>query len=117
MIENSEIENTYIGVESTPSDGSPFGGLPTPTIVKNTTLKNFIDVQVGPQVDGRLGDGNYLDLNDDEFALMSLPSGSSGTSPRPSAYIDMNFAGTGDARDITKYSIVMVNQFQRRYVG
>ncbi len=74
VVQNSRIEGERIGIEAPTSDAS-LPGAPHPTIVRNTTLKNYINVLVAPAPDNRPFNGNALELRDDLFTLVpTIPS-------------------------------------------
>jgi hypothetical protein len=75
VVQNSRIEAERIGIAAPTSDAS-MPGEPQPTIVKNTTLKNYVNVLVQPAYDNRPNNGNALELRDDLFTVVTtIPSG------------------------------------------
>ncbi len=115
VIQNSRIEGVRIGIAAPIIDASQAGAL-RPTIIKNTTLKNYINILVLPTLDGSSGNGNALELRDDKFTLIpTLPSGPArASSIDPPANIQMKlWANNGTYLAMTQPSVVKVYNYNQ----
>ena len=119
VVQNSRIEGVRIGIAAPSSDAS-LPGQPRPTIVKNTTLKNYINVLVGPAGDNRPNNGNALELRDDLFTLVTtIPSGPAKASTvPPPANVQMQLKQSNNPNpypefNITQPSTVKVYNFNQ----
>lgn len=108
-VDHSDIEGMYIGMVSPSVSTSPYGLARTPTIIRNTTMKNLISVDVAPTTGGS-EDGNAVELDNDLFSTMTLTN--AGSSPTSYA-IYMGFGGPFDPRDLSRYSLVYVNDYNQ----
>jgi hypothetical protein len=112
VIRNSRIENMYFGVYAPRNDGSK-PGEERPTIIKNSTLKNHINIIVSPSEGSRPSNGNSLVVQDVKFSLLTnLPDGPSpAASVLPAANIYMQFAV--ENADYTQPSVVRVFNYNQ----
>jgi hypothetical protein len=109
VVQNSRIEGMYWGILAPTVDAST-PGVERPTIIRNTDLKNYINIVVSPVRDS-VGTGNSLEVRDVRFRLVTdLPSGPYPSSTiQPAANIQMKV--TGDQIDYTRPSIVRVYNY------
>lgn len=115
VIQNSRIEGVRTGIATALSDAST-AGVARPTIIKNTTLKNYINIYVLPALDDRGGNGNALELRDDKFTIIpTLPAGpAKASSIDPPANIEMKlWANNGTFLDYTQPSTVKVYNYNQ----
>jgi hypothetical protein len=112
VIRNSRIENMYFGIYAPRNDSSQ-PGVERPTIIQNSTLKNYINIIVSPSNGSRPSNGNSLVVRDVKFALLTkLPNGPSpAASVLPAANIYMQF--TADGTDYTQPSVVRVYNYNQ----
>ncbi len=108
VVENSRIEGAQSGIVTPTSDASIAGDL-QPTIIRNTTLKNYINILVSPAMDNLDGgNGNALEVRDVNFTMISLPRGSAPASVViPPANISMNLKISNGA---SPYPVVALTQ-------
>jgi hypothetical protein len=112
VIRNSRIENMYFGIYAPRNDSSQ-PGIERPTIIQNSTLKNYINIVVSPSNGSRPSNGNSLVVRDVKFALLTkVPDGPSpAASILPAANIYMQF--TADGTDYTQPSVVRVYNYNQ----
>ena len=106
VIESSRIEGARWGILAPRSD-STVPGTEQPTIIQDTTLKNYINIRVSPSQ----FTGNSLVVRNVKFDLTrTLPSGpASAAAVDPPANIQMRL--TSDNPDLTKFSTVRVYSY------
>ncbi len=93
VIQNSRIENYYEGIRAPTGDAS-VPGIERPTIIKDSTLKNYINITVFPARDNKSIAGNVLEVRNDKFVMIPiLGIQPFGTNVRPPANISMEHAG------------------------
>jgi len=104
VITNSRIEGARWGIIA-PRNDSTVVGKERPTVIENTTLKNYINIRVSPTSQG---EGNSLVVRNVRFELTrTLPTGPALLSAiDPPANIQMRLAS--DNPDLTKLSVVRV---------
>jgi hypothetical protein len=107
VIDHSRIEGMYTGIVSPALSDSPPGVVRTPTIIRNSTLIDYVGVDVVPATTG-FENGNAMELDNDLLTTFTL----AGQLHDPYT-INMDFAGSGDPRDLTKYSLVNVTSYNR----
>ena len=119
VVQNSRIEGNRIGIAAPTSDSS-LPGDPQPTIVRNTTLKNYINAYVEPVPDNRPNNGNSLELRDDLFTIVpTIPTVPLPLSKvDPPANIQMRLATSSSSNpyfqlDLTQPSTVKVYNFNQ----
>ncbi len=119
VVQNSHIEGERIGIKAPTSDASQAGDL-RPTVVRNTTLANYVNVLVAPVPDNRPYNGNALELRNDLFKVVpTIPSGPAPASlVPPPANIQMQLAQTTAANpypqlNLTQPSTVKVYSYNR----
>jgi hypothetical protein len=112
VIRNSRIEGMYFGIYAPRNDGSK-PGIERPTIIKNSTLKNHINIIVSPADESRPSNGNTLVVQDVKFSMLTnLPDGPSpAASVLPAANIYMQFAV--ENADYTQPSVVRVYNYNQ----
>ncbi len=117
VVENSRIEGAQTGIVSPTADASYAGSL-QPTIIRDTTLKNYINILVSPAMDNLDGgNGNALEVRDVQFTMIALPRGSAAASLiSPPANISMNLKISNGANPypvvaLTQPSVVMVYDY------
>ncbi len=112
IIRNSRIEGARIGIVAPRNDSSE-AGIERPTIIENTTLKNYINIVVFPPNSSRPSNGNSLVVRDVKFTLVSgLPPGPLPTaSVTPAANIYLQY--TSPSPDLTQPSVVRVYNYNQ----
>lgn len=111
-IRNARIEGVYFGIYAPKNDASE-AGIERPTVIEDTSLKNYINLLVSPAASNRPGNGNALVVRNVKFEL--TPNLATGPAPPaavlPAANIYM-FAATEYA-DLTQRSIVRVYNYNQ----
>lgn len=75
VIRNSRIEGVRYGIMSPRNDGSR-AGIDLPTVIENTTLKNYINILVSPPEVDKYSNGNVLIVRNVKFVINpKLPVG------------------------------------------
>jgi hypothetical protein len=112
VIRNSRIEGMYFGLYAPRNDGSQ-PGVERPTIIQNSTLKNYINIIVSPADESRPSNGNTLVVRDVKFGLITnLPNGPSpAASVLPAANIYMQFSV--ENANFTQPSVVRVYNYNQ----
>ena len=112
VIRDSRIENMYFGIYAPRNDSSQ-PGVERPTIIQNSTLKNYINIIVSPSDGSRPSNGNSLVVRDVKFSLLTkLPNGPSPlASVLPAANIYMQLVS--DGTDYTQPSVVRVYNYNQ----
>lgn len=110
IMENSRIEGARVGIGAPTGDASQ-PGAPVPTIIRNSTLRNYINIMVTPAQDSRPGNGNWLDVRNVKFSLITtIPTG-----PTPPSQLDppanIQMRNTGDNLAVTQPSVVRVYDY------
>jgi hypothetical protein len=109
VLQNSRIEGMYWGILAPTVDAST-PGTERPTIIRNTDLKNYINIVVSPVRDN-VGTGNSLEVRDVRFRLVAdlpnVPAPSNAI--QPAANIQMK--AIGEQIDYTRPSIVRVYNY------
>jgi len=108
VIRNTRIENARTGIVAPQDDGSA-PGVPEPTVIENSTLRNYINIQVIPGATT----GNWLIVRNVKFEIRSsIPSG-----PLPTGWVDppanIHMKLWGDLPNLTKPSVVQVFDFNQ----
>ena len=108
VIKNSRIEGYRIGIDAPFADASK-QGQPRPTVIQDTTLNNYINIRVQPQLDEIGLAANALELRNVQFKqLTNVPAVTSYYSG-PSYNIMMVYRP--DAADLTRPSSVKVYDY------
>ncbi|MGD9719616.1 MAG: G8 domain-containing protein [Pirellulales bacterium] len=112
IVRDSRIEGVRVGIEAPRSDASE-AGVPHPTIIRNTALKNYINIEVLPVWDYGAGNGTSLLLTDVKFELLtSLPSWPANPETvAPPANIQMKYNPTSS--NITQPVVVKVINYNQ----
>jgi hypothetical protein len=116
VITNSRIEGVRTGIIA-PSNDNSQAGVPDPTLIQDTVLKNYINIEVMPALDDRPSSGANLVVRNVSFTIVSsLPTG-----PAPAAAISspaniwMNIQGFNqDHLDLTQDSTVLVYNYNKK---
>lgn len=112
VIRNSRIEGAYYGVYAPRNDASE-AGVERPTIIQNTTLKNYINIVVSPPEDNRPSNGNALVVRDVKFVRLTnlTPNPALAAAIRPSTNIYMQLVMPNS--DLTQRSVVKVYNYNQ----
>lgn len=112
VVFGSRIEGVRYGILAPPNDATQ-DGIERPTVIRNSILKNYINIVVLPPRDDLPSAGNVLEVRDVKFELVTqLPIGP--ISPAllpPPANIEMRVGG--ENVDLTKLSIVRVTNYNQ----
>lgn len=113
VIRNSRIEGVRYGIMAPRNDGSR-AGIDTPTVIENSTLKNYINILVSPPQADKYSNGNVLVVRNVKFVINpTLPNGPAPLDTlAPPANIDMRWVDDGYT-DYTQRSIVRVFSYNQ----
>jgi hypothetical protein len=112
VIRNSRIEGLHYGIITPTSDASQ-AGFEQPTVISNSTLKNYINIVVQPAHDNAVSAGSVLEVRNVKFQMVTnLPAGPYPESVlRKAANIDMHV--TGEMIDYVRPSVVRVYDYNQ----
>jgi hypothetical protein len=108
-VRNSRIEGMYIGVVA-PTNDATQAGVERPTVIRNSTLKNYNNIVVSPPLDNRPTHGSVLEVRDVKFQLLAPPPGPSKTAPAP---MNIRMGLSNEALNLVQPSIVRVYNYNQ----
>lgn len=113
VIRNSRIEGVRYGIMAPRNDGSR-AGIDLPTVIENTTLKNYINILVSPPEVDKYSNGNVLIVRNVKFVINpKLPVGPQPVETlAPPANIYMRWSKDATT-DYTQRSIVKVYSYNQ----
>jgi hypothetical protein len=111
-VRNSRIENMYLGIQTPTNDGT-MPGIERPTVIENSVLRNYINIQVLPSLDGMPSVGSTLIVRDVKFEMVTiLPTGPKkpSTIPQPGNIV---MKMTGSSINYTGPTVVRVYNYNQ----
>ncbi len=113
VITNSRVEGMYVGISTPANDASHFG-TGAPTVISNSVLRNYINLQVIPPQEGLPTATNEIEVRNVKFEIVSrVPNWPAAPDAiRPPANIYMTLT-PGRFIDYTRPSIVRVYDYNQ----